>query len=139
MGKNQDPGNGINIPDPPHWDSPFFLRQPKPWTCSQAPPWPTTQNSCTSHPVKKKSIVSKVQPRGGGAQIYFRVQGGLGFSVTIECKVSELVGSALPAIWQARVQIPARHPRGVFPCEQRSNEEKGERPRRMDMNVTMNV
>ncbi len=30
-----------------------------------------------------------------------------------------------PAVWQARVQISALHPRKVFPSEQTSNEEKG--------------
>ncbi len=38
-----------------------------------------------------------------------------------------------PVVRQARVKFPARHPSDVFLSE-RSNEEKGERPRRMDMN-----
>ncbi len=56
-------------------DSPFFLRQPRPWTCSQAPPWPATQNSRTSPllaPCQKQSqsIVSKFQLGGGGGGMH---------------------------------------------------------------------
>jgi hypothetical protein len=27
MGKNQEPGSGINIPDPPHWNNLSILAQ----------------------------------------------------------------------------------------------------------------
>ena len=40
-----------------------------------------------------------------------------------------------PAVWQAQVQIPALCPKGGFSLlSETSNEEIGERPRRIDMN-----
>jgi hypothetical protein len=39
-----------------------------------------------------------------------------------------------PAVWQARAQIPDRHPREVFPSKQNKQCRKGERPWRMDIN-----
>jgi hypothetical protein len=35
---------------------------------------------------------------------------------SVGCSVAQLV-VRWPAVWQARVQIPARHPREVFPSE----------------------
>ncbi len=63
--------------------------------------------------VQKKNIPQKILKKG--------------------CSVAQLVVRR-PAVWQARVPIPARHPREVFPSERNKQWRKGERPRRMDMN-----
>jgi hypothetical protein len=53
-----------------------------------------------------------------GAAWLNRVQrGSIGYSVAqLGCSMAQLV-VRWPAVWQARVQIPARHPREVFPSE----------------------
>ncbi len=49
-------------------------------------------------------------------------------------RVAQLVVGR-PAVWQAQVQIPALCPKGGFSLlSETSNEETGERPRRIDMN-----
>ncbi len=101
--------------------------------------FPPTPAPCIVHRVHAKHPLFRdvVSPFCCTREYLFSEQGlrppGKISNCTTGCSVVQLV-VRWPAVWQARVQIPARHPKEVFPSERNKQWRKGERPRRMNMN-----
>jgi hypothetical protein len=79
---------------------------------------------------KKKFIRREGEAANGASSSGDRKSSLRRMEVNMVSSLEKKVRNGWPAVRQARVQIPARHPREVLPL---SNEETGERPRRMEM------